>query len=151
MHKNVPTPHTCLKLNWEFETLFYWYKTPIGKTYELCIIASKFQDDDIVGFLSSENSPKIFDTPIIVYKNELIPAPQVHELREFIDKQIEKQIHVSFIDDNGFLHFAHNYDNMFDQKSKYVCEYVSDSYLCEAYARLCIKIKESKLFENISE
>ena len=132
----VPLPETCKELNWENKT-FYFYKdgclcsqlrySPLVNFW----LATPIDSDGITYFKAR-------------YKEDFIPAPQMHEIAPMLPEKIDgyqsngQNIWYQLLSKSMSKQLVYGYKNDFDDK---LCVNIIDWNYAEAYAQLYLKLK----------
>jgi hypothetical protein len=116
----VPLPETCIELEWENETLFYWFA--FNNEFRLTRNEFGFPDTFSVNYNLIENEK--------ITNKRNIPAPQMHEIfRCFSQIQLvttKEYLWVSYV--KYPIHIP-----------------IHDHHYAQSYAELFIKLKEKNL------
>ena len=109
----VPLPETCIELDWQNETLFYWVKDYANATYKLV-------------------TKKSLDYWVVEPNDFCVAAPQMHEIARLLPPFISSVgIKCAFVLAKDTLSYGSCYYNT----------PIHDHHYAQAYAELYLKLK----------
>ena len=125
----VPLRETCVKMEWQKETFFFWVKdvtSTIEEIWDVCYL--DVQSDS---YKTANNNKSLLSTDDEEYKPEyIVPAPQMHEIVPLIEKK------------QGFagVEIIGSYLCFVSYKFK-----IENHHYAQAYAELWLKLKSEGL------
>jgi hypothetical protein len=142
----VPMPETCVQIDWQGQTFFFWLKSISGKWY--LVNKAKKPFSNIICYheaniLQIEKS-LILDWVIVV------PAPQMHDIAPLLPKiVINNELTTYYIDlvtlDSGNQYLRYNTEKGICYKELKV--EIKNHHYAQAYAELYIKLKNEGLLK----